>query len=111
MHNLPALAGGSNTCTVQVHPEDAERLGLEEGKPARIASAAGSVDIEVEVTDVVRPGVVSVPHGWGDGNGDVRLRVAATQPAANSNVLSPAEVDPLSGNAILNGIPVSVSPI
>ena len=111
MHNLPALAGGSNTCTVQVHPEDAERLGLEEGKPARIASSAGSVDVEVEVTDVVRPGVVSVPHGWGDGNGDVRLRIAATQPAANSNVLSPAEVDPLSGNAILNGIPVSVSPI
>jgi anaerobic selenocysteine-containing dehydrogenase len=111
MHNLPALAGGSNTCTVQVHPEDAERLGLEEGKPARVASSAGSVDIEVEVTDVVRPGVVSVPHGWGDGNGDVRLRIAATQPAVNSNVLSPAEVDPLSGNAILNGIPVSVSAI
>ena len=58
-----------------------------------------------------QPIVVSVPHGWGDGNGDVRLRIAATQPAANSNVLSPAEVDPLSGNAILNGIPVSVSPI
>jgi len=111
MHNLPSLAGGSNTCTVQIHPDDAARLGLEDGKPARITSTAGSVDIEVEVTDAIRPGVVSVPHGWGDGNGDVRLRVAATQPAVNSNVLSPAEVDPLSGNAILNGIPVSVSAI
>jgi anaerobic selenocysteine-containing dehydrogenase len=111
MHNLPALAGGSNTCSLQIHPDDASRLGLEEGKPARVTSSAGTVDIEVEVTDELRPGVVSMPHGWGDGNGDVRMRVAATQPAANSNVLSPAQVDPLSGNAILNGIAVTVSAI
>jgi hypothetical protein len=52
-----------------------------------------------------------MPHGWGDGNGDVRMRVASTQPAANSNVLTAAEVDPLSGNAILNGIAVTVSAI
>jgi len=112
MHNLPALAGGRNRCTVQVHPDDAARLGLEEGKPARVSSAAGSVDVEVEVTDVMRPGVVSIPHGWGDGNGEVRMRVAAGQTAANSNVLSPAElIDPLSGNAVLNGIPVQVAPV
>ncbi len=111
MHNLPALAGGSNTCTLQIHLDDASRLGLEDGKPARVTSPAGAVDVEVEVTDMLRPGVVSLPHGWGDGNGDVRMRVASTQPAANSNVLSPAEVDPLSGNAILNGIAVSVSPV
>jgi anaerobic selenocysteine-containing dehydrogenase len=111
MHNLPALAGGSNTCTLQIHPDDASRLGLEDGKPARVTSPAGTVDVEVEVTDTIRPGVVSMPHGWGDGNGDVRMRVASTQPAANSNVLTPAEVDPLSGNAILNGIAVTVSAI
>jgi hypothetical protein len=109
MHNLPALAGGRNTCTLQIHPDDVSRLGLEDGKPARVTSAAGTVDVEVEVTDALRPGVVSLPHGWGDGNGDVRMRVASTQPAANSNVLSPPEIDPLSGNAILNGIPVTVS--
>ena len=111
MHNLPALAGGSNTCTLLIHPEDAARFGVEDGKPARVATAAGTVDVEVEVTDALRPGVVSLPHGWGDGNGDVRMRVASTQPAANSNVLTPAEVDPLSGNAILNGIAVTVSAI
>src|SRR5207247_8720653 len=111
MHNLPALTGGKNRCTMQVHPDDADRLGLEEGKPARVASPAGEIDVEVEITDVMRPGVVSVPHGWGDGNGDVRMHVAARQPAANSNAVAPPEVDPLSGNAILNGIPVAVSPI
>jgi anaerobic selenocysteine-containing dehydrogenase len=111
MHNLPALAGGSNRCTVQVHPDDAARLGVEEGKLARVTSPAGSIDIEVEVTDAVRPGVVSIPHGWGDGNGAVRATVAAGQPAANSNALSPSDlIDPLSGNAVLNGIPVTVAP-
>ncbi len=111
MHNLPALAGGSNRCTVQINPDDAARLNLEEGKLARVTSAAGSVDVEVEVTDVMRPGVVSIPHGWGDGNGEVRMHVAAGQPAVNSNVLSPAElIDALSGNAVLNGIPVQIAP-
>jgi hypothetical protein len=34
------------------------------------------------------------------------------RPAANSNALSPAGlIDPLSGNAVLNGIPVTVSTI
>ncbi len=112
MHNLPALSGGSNRCTVQIHPEDAARLKLEEGKPVRVSSSAGSIDIEVEVTDVMRPGVVSIPHGWGDGNGEARLHVAAGQPAANSNALSPADlIDALSGNAVLNGIPVTVAPV
>jgi anaerobic selenocysteine-containing dehydrogenase len=112
MHNLPSLAGGSNRCTMQVHPDDAERIGLEEGKLARVSSSAGSLDVEVEVTDIVRPGVVSIPHGWGDGNGLVRASVAAGQPAANSNALAPPElIDDLSGNAVLNGIPVSVAPV
>jgi anaerobic selenocysteine-containing dehydrogenase len=111
MHNLRALSGGSNTCRLQIHPDDAARFGVEDGKPARVTSAAGSVDVEVEVTDALRPGVVSLPHGWGDGNGDVRMRVASTQPAVNSNVLSPPEVDPPSGNAILNGVAVTVAAV
>jgi len=76
-----------------------------------VTSSAGTIDIEVEVTDAVRPEVVSIPHGWGDGNGEVRARVAARQPSANSNALSPADlIDPLSGNAVFNGIPVRISP-
>ncbi|MEX2458360.1 MAG: molybdopterin-dependent oxidoreductase [Actinomycetota bacterium] len=112
MHNLPGLAGGKNRCTMQVHPDDAARLGLEDAKPARVRSEAGEVEIEVEVTDEVRPGVVSIPHGWGNGNVAVRARVAAAQASVNSNVLAPAGlIDPLSGNAVLNGIPVSVAPV
>jgi anaerobic selenocysteine-containing dehydrogenase len=56
------------------------------------------------------PGVVSIPHGWGHDAPGVRLRVAAEHAGVNSNLVAPTEVDPLSGNAVLNGIPVELEP-
>ncbi len=109
LHNLPVLAGGRPRCTLQVHPEDATRLGLTEGALARVASRAGAVVAPVEITDAIMPGVVSLPHGWGHDLPDTQLRVAAAQPGVNSNVLADElAIDPLSGNAILNGIPVRI---
>jgi anaerobic selenocysteine-containing dehydrogenase len=111
MHNLPALVKGKDRCTLHVHPDDAARLGLQDGRQALVRSAAGELEAPVEVTDAIMPGVVSIPHGWGhDGHG-VRLRVAAAHAGVNSNVLADErQVDPLSGNAVLNGIPVEVAP-
>jgi anaerobic selenocysteine-containing dehydrogenase len=109
MHNLPLLTGGPAPCTLQVHPDDAARLGLTDGEDVRIASRAGEVVAPAEVTDVVRPGVVSLPHGWGHDADGARLAVAGLRPGTNSNVLTDdAQVDPLSGTAVLNGIPVTV---
>ena len=74
-------------------------------------SAAGSIDIPVELTDAVMPGVVCIPYGWGHGLPGTRQAVAAAHAGVNVNVLTDASVvDPLSGNAVLNGIPVTVSP-
>ena len=36
MHNLPALVKGKERCTLHVHPDDAERLGLADGEHARV---------------------------------------------------------------------------
>ena len=111
MHNLPALVKGKDRCTLHVHPDDAARLGLEDGRPAVVRSAAGEVRAPVEVTDAIMPGVVSIPHGWGHRAPGVRLRVAAEHAGVNSNLLADeTRVDPLSGNAVLNGIPVEVGP-
>ncbi|SDO75241.1 Anaerobic selenocysteine-containing dehydrogenase [Pedococcus dokdonensis] len=112
MHNLAPLVRGSNTCTAQVHPDDAERLGLRHGDDAVVRSRAGSVTVPVEVTGAVRPGVVSIPHGWGHSGGDTRLRVASAHAGVNTNVLADdLFVDALSGTAALNGIPVTVEPV
>jgi anaerobic selenocysteine-containing dehydrogenase len=109
MHNLPMLRGGTNRCTAHIHPDDATRLGIENGACVRVTSAVGEIEVEAEVTDAVMPGVVSIPHGWGHAEGSART--AAADPGVNSNLLAPADaVDPLSGNAILNGIAVTVAP-
>jgi anaerobic selenocysteine-containing dehydrogenase len=112
MHNLDALVKGKDRCTMHVHPDDATRLGLADGAAARVTSAAGSVDAPVEVTDAVMPGVVSIPHGWGHDAPGARMSVASEHAGVNSNALADASrVEPLSGNAVFNGIPVEVQPV
>jgi anaerobic selenocysteine-containing dehydrogenase len=112
MHNIQPLVKGKESCTAHVHPDDAERLGLRDGEPARVTSRAGSVEVPVEVTDAVMPGVVSIPHGWGHDAKGARMEVAAAHAGTNSNVLADELlIDPLSGNAVLNGIPVELAPV
>lgn len=107
MHNLPALAGGSNRCTLLIHPDDAARLGI--GDLAVITGPGGKLEVPVEITDAIRPGVVSLPHGWGHTAPGTRLSVAATQPGVNVNsLLDSSLLEPLSGTAVLSGVPVEV---
>ena len=94
---------------MQIHPADAERLGLDDGGLARVGSSSGELVAPVEVTDEIMPGVVSIPHGWGHDAPGVRMGVAAGHAGVNSNLLAPIEVDVPSGNAVLNGIPVEVT--
>jgi len=109
MHNVEMLVRGKPQCTLLVHPDDAARLGLVDGGAARVASRAGEVVAPVEVSDEMMPGVVSLPHGWGHGLPGSRHAVAAEYAGVNSNLLTDENaVDPLSGNAVLNGIPVIV---
>ena len=105
------LVRGKDTCLAQLHPDDGSRLGLRDGATAVVRSAAGSIEVPIELTDTVMPGVVCIPYGWGHGLPGTRQAVAATAPGVNVNVLTDATVvDPLSGNAVLNGIPVTVTP-
>ncbi|HET9259111.1 MAG TPA: molybdopterin dinucleotide binding domain-containing protein, partial [Acidimicrobiia bacterium] len=110
MHNVDVLVKGRERCTLQVNPGDAERIGVVSGQNAKVSSAVGTVVATVDVTDTVMAGVVSLPHGWGHDMKGTELGVASTRPGVNSNILSTGEMDPLSGNAILNGIPVEVVP-
>ncbi|HEV2310975.1 MAG TPA: molybdopterin dinucleotide binding domain-containing protein, partial [Acidimicrobiia bacterium] len=111
MHNVPVLVKGKDRCTLLIHPEDAARTGVQDGALARVSSEAGAVDVPVEVSDEMMPGVVSLPHGWGHTKEGTRLAVARDHPGVNNNLLAPGKlVDERSGNAIVNGIPVEVVP-
>jgi anaerobic selenocysteine-containing dehydrogenase len=112
MHNLPVLVKGKDRCTLQVHPDDAERIGLTDAEPAELRSRAGALTAPVEVTDTVMPGVCSLPHGWGHDVAGTAQRVASEHAGANSNLVADELlVDELSGNAVLNGIPVELAPV
>lgn len=107
LHNTSTLVGGSNRCTLHVNPVDVARLGL--GERAVVRSAAGELVVPVEPTEKVMPGVVSLPHGWG--HQGTTQRVAVHHQGVNANALTDESViDVLSGNAVFNGVPVTVAP-
>ncbi len=108
-HNLRVLVKGKDRCVLQLHPDDAVKHGLATGELVRCTTDAASVEVAVEVTDSVPPGVVSLPHGWGHDVPGTRLHVAAERPGVNSNALATNDrYDPLSGNPHLNGFPVTL---
>jgi anaerobic selenocysteine-containing dehydrogenase len=116
MHNIQVLVKGNVRCSLQMHTDDAKSLDLldesSEEKFVTVTSRVGSVVVPVEITNDIRPGVVSLPHGWGHDHPGTKMRVAESLSGVNSNVLSDHEaMDPLSGTSVLNGIPVSIARI
>ena len=76
----------------------------------KVTSRVGEVEVPAEVTDDMMPGTISIPHGWGHHQDDTALDVAASQPGVSVNVLTDDRFyDKLTGNASLNGVPVSIS--
>ena len=109
MHNSERLVRGKRRCTLLMHPADATARGLADGGLVSVSSRTGRVEVELEVTDAMMRGVVSLPHGWGHGRRDVLLRVAKLHAGASINDLTDDQrVDALSGNAAFCGVPVQV---
>ena len=109
MHNSERLVKGPTRCTVLMHPDDAAARGLAEGVQARVSTSTGAIEVPVEITDAMMPGVVSIPHGWGHGRAGTRLRVAAKVAGASVNdITDPAAMDALTGTAALTGQRVEV---
>ena len=102
-----ARRAASRRCT----PTTRRGSGSRTAPTATVRSSAGSIEVPVEITDVVMPGVVCIPYGWGHGLPGTRQEVAADHAGVNVNVLTDASaIDPVSGNAVLNGIPVTIAP-
>jgi anaerobic selenocysteine-containing dehydrogenase len=112
MHNVPRLMKAPVRCMLRMHPTDAARLHLLDGGRVRVRSAAGSIVADLELSDEMMPGVVSLPHGWGHTRPGVRLRVAAERAGVSINdVTDERFVDRLTGNVAFSGVPVEVTPV
>ncbi len=109
MHNAQRLIKGKDRCVAHMHPRDAEQLGLQDGDRIQVQSAVGRVQVPMHCSEDVMPGVVSIPHGWGHVFSDSELGLARSQPGVNVNCLTdPKQLDAVSGNAALNGVPVHI---
>jgi anaerobic selenocysteine-containing dehydrogenase len=112
MANLPMLAKGRDRCVLLVHPDDAAKHGLADGGRAVLSNRVHSAEVTVRLTTEMRAGVVSLPHGYGHGAAAAWLSVAASQPGVSANDWSDDQhVETLTGQSILNGIVVELSPV
>ena len=112
MHNCPRLMKGADRCTALLHPDDAAARGLSDGQRVRVASRVGKIEVPLEIAEEMRPGVVSIPHGFGHTRPGVGWRRAAATPGASVNdITDPALVDRLTGNAAFNALPVRLEAV
>ncbi|CAM3231976.1 anaerobic selenocysteine-containing dehydrogenase [Williamsia muralis] len=112
MHNSERLSKGQERHHLLMHPKDLAHSGLCAGDKAVLRSRAGSTTVTVAETEDIMPGVVSLPHGFGQNRSGVQLAVAGLIDAPSANdVTDPQLLDAVSGNAVLNGVPVTVSAV
>ena len=109
MHNLPKLMAGKPRCTLLMHPHDMAHRDIEDGNLVTLSSRAGSVQVPAEACKDMMPGVVSLPHGYGHDRPGIRMHIAEAHAGVSCNdVTDELALDELSGNAVLNGVPVTV---
>ncbi len=112
LHNSPRLTKGRPRHQLYAHPDDLAVRGITDRSRVRVSSVAGSVVVDVLATEDMMRGVVSLPHGYGQGAAPgVQLTEASRLPGVSMNdVTDPGRVETVAANAVLNGIPVRVEP-
>ena len=111
MHNVPSLVSGRERCVLYVHPDDAARYEVRDGEMAILESRVHRGEVRIAVTDEMRPGVVSLPHGWGHAGSVPWQKVAGSHPGVSINDwIDDSVVEPIIGQSILNGVPVRIGP-
>ena len=109
MHNFHRLVKGKPRHQLLMHPEDLAGRQLQDGQRVRVTSRVGTIEVDVLASTDMMPGVVSLPHGFGHARPGVLLDIASAQGGASANDLTDERlIDALSGNAVLNGVPVEV---
>jgi anaerobic selenocysteine-containing dehydrogenase len=109
MHNFHRLVKGGDRCTVLVNPADLSERLVKHGDRVQVRSRVGMVELIAEASEDMMPGVVSIPHGWGHDRNGSQGEIAQRHSGVSCNDLTDERlVDELSGNAVLNGVPVEL---
>ena len=109
MHNSERLVKGRDRCTLLMNPNDAADRDLLPGQQVQVRSRTGSIEVPLEISEDIMPGVISIPHGWGHDRAGVQMGVAEQHAGASINDLTDDQsMDALCGTAAFNGTWVSV---
>jgi anaerobic selenocysteine-containing dehydrogenase len=109
LHNSERMVKGRPRCTLLIHPADAAHRELKAGQKVLVRSRVASIEIPIEISDEIMPGVVSIPHGWGHDRAGIQLEVAEQYAGASINDLTDnLAIDALCGTAAFSGTPVTV---
>jgi anaerobic selenocysteine-containing dehydrogenase len=113
LHNSKRMVKGTNKgltrCTAQLHPSDAAKFSIEDKQMITVTSRVGQVSLPAEITEKIMQGVISIPHGWGHTKKGSKWAIAEGHAGVSVNDLTDEMVlDELSGNAVLNGVPVTI---
>lgn len=109
MHNSARLVKGRTRCTLLIHPNDAQTHEITEGAEVTVHSKVGRVTLPAEISEEIMPGVVSIPHGWGHKSKGVKMTIAQAHAGVSCNDLTDENlIDQLTGNAAVNGVPVTI---
>ncbi len=112
MHNVPQLVSGHERCVLLVHPDDATRVGIADGQSALLENHVCQAEVTVHTSDEMRPGVVSLPHGWGHAASARWQRTAGARPGVSVNDWTDdQQVESVVGQSILNGVRVRLKPV
>ncbi len=109
MHNSHRMVKGKQRCVAIVNNQDAEKHDLKNGDSIKVTSKIGEITLPVSVSQEIKPGIISIPHGWGHVFDDIQLSIAKKHAGVNINILMDENsMDELSGNAVLSGVPVNI---
>jgi anaerobic selenocysteine-containing dehydrogenase len=112
LHNSHRLVKGKDRCTALINPLDAQRLAIADGDLVRVTSRVGSVELAAHISDEMMLGVISIPHGWGHNLSCTQWQTAQDHAGVSVNDLTDEmQIDELSGNAVLNGVPVTLAAV
>jgi anaerobic selenocysteine-containing dehydrogenase len=112
MHHSRRLVKGKNPCELMINPQDARARQISPDSLVSVKSRTGEIQLPVTITEDVMPGVVCMPHLWGHNRKNTRQRVANAHPGVSMNDLTDVKgIDQLTGNAIVNGVPVRVAAV
>jgi len=97
--NIPRFLTAIPGPEVEMHPDDAARLGVADGETVRVTSRIGSLELPVKVTapNEILPGSLQITHGWKD---------------ANVNLITHDDrFDPISGFPLMKSVEVRVEKV